>query len=94
MQYSLSSEVWSVNGYKTKSIKYYLECNIGTCLKSLNTLSLSDSVAYDAFLQISIPGSLKFLKRISHSTGYCYGVVLYVASHALRPFSDLLCVAI
>jgi hypothetical protein len=27
-------------------------------------------------------------------TGYCYGVVSYKASHALRPFSDLLCVPV
>jgi hypothetical protein len=27
-------------------------------------------------------------------TGYCYGVVLYKASHTLRPFYDLLCVSI
>jgi hypothetical protein len=26
-------------------------------------------------------------------TGYCYGVVPYEASHALPPFSDLLCVS-
>jgi hypothetical protein len=26
--------------------------------------------------------------------GYCYGVVSYKASHALRPFCDLLCVLI
>jgi hypothetical protein len=29
---------------------------------------------------------------ITSITGYCYGVVSYKASHALRPFSALLCV--
>jgi hypothetical protein len=35
------------------------------------------------------------IKTCVHQTAaYCYGVVSYKASHALRPFSDLLCVLI
>jgi hypothetical protein len=31
---------------------------------------------------------------MSHRTGYCYVVVSYKASRALRSFSDLLCVPV
>jgi hypothetical protein len=29
-----------------------------------------------------------------NNTGYCYGVVSYKASHALRSFSDILCIPV
>jgi hypothetical protein len=41
-----------------------------------------------------VTSSLDEENKFKVSTGYCYGVVSYKASHALRPFSDLLCVPV
>jgi hypothetical protein len=46
-----------------------------------------------AHLYIS-ESSTFLLSNILLITCYCYGVVSYIASHALRTFSDLLCVPI
>jgi hypothetical protein len=34
---------------------------------------------------------VEWFQVAQNTTGYCYGVVPHTASHALRPFYDLLC---